>query len=176
MAPTAPIPLVASLQAGVVQCSIREVCTCVTLLLSHSKPANLFKHIGTNPSLKLQFVATHFDLRAGIIKIVMMLCRICMLYCIVKTLANSITIAKVYVPIIFSNHMSRLAMLKGWVLKYHDRYFQAFPSIVARSIVPQESMKIQSLLSTLQEPANNAYTCMVATTQMPTLLRENASN
>ena len=61
-------------------------------------------------------------------------------------------------------------MLKGWVLKYCDRYhryFQAFPSIVTRFIVPQEFTKIQTLLSTLQEPANNAYTFMVATMSLP---------
>ena len=66
--------------------------------------------------------------------------------------------------------MKRLAMLKGWVLKYHDGYcgyFQAFPLISVRFIVPQEFTKIQTLLFTLQEPANDAcYTCTVATTQM----------
>ena len=59
-------------------------------------------------------------------------------------------------------------MLKGWVLKYCDRYCEyskVFPSIVVRFIVPQEFMKIQILLLTLQEPANDAYICTVATTQ-----------
>ena len=32
--------------------------------------------------------------------------------------------------------------------------------------MPQEFTKIQTLFSTLQEPANDAYNCMVATTQM----------
>ena len=56
--------------------------------------------------------------------------------------------------------MNRLAMLKVWVSKYRDRhcgYFQTLPLIVARL----EFTKIQTLLSTLQEPANNAYTCTV---------------
>ena len=44
------------------------------------------------------------------------------------------------------------------------RYFQAFPSIVVRFIVPQELTKIQTFSLTLQEPANDAYTCTVATT------------
>ena len=58
-------------------------------------------------------------------------------------------------------------MLKGWVSKYCDRvlwvFLQAFRSIIARFIVPQEFTKIQTLLSTLQEPANNAYTHLYGT-------------
>ena len=60
-------------------------------------------------------------------------------------------------------------MLKSWVSKYHDRYrgyFQVFPLIVTRFNVPQEFTKIQTLLLTLQEPANDTYTCTVATTRM----------
>ena len=34
----------------------------------------------------------------------------------------ALQLPKFYLPIIFSNHMSRLAMLKGWVSKFHDRY------------------------------------------------------
>jgi len=41
MAPTAPIPLVASLQAGVVQCNIREVCVSV----SHVCVVNLWPFV-----------------------------------------------------------------------------------------------------------------------------------
>ena len=54
-------------------------------------------------------------------------------------------------------------MFKGWVSKYRDRYrgyFQAFTLIVARFIVPQEFTKIQTLLLTLLEPVNDAYTLL----------------
>ena len=56
-------------------------------------------------------------------------------------------------------------MLKGWLSKYCDRYrgyFQGFPSIVASFIVPQVFKKMLTLFLILQEPVNDAYTCMVA--------------
>ena len=47
-----------------------------------------------------------------------------------------------------------------WVLEYRYMYhghFQAFPLTVERFVVPQEFTNIQTLLSTLQEPANDVY-------------------
>ena len=77
-------------------------------------------------------------------------------------------------------------MLKGWALKYHDRYciyeilYYGYFIVVTFEFTNscgtikfflfffKEFTKIPTLLLTLQEPANDDYTCTVVTSQVAT--------